>query len=77
MTDTDEFGAGGTLNFWSNISKKAVKLSDNVNIGNFRFGQNGNSALYITEYNGEYFVGDLYLAEITKGEVAEAKKNRV
>ena len=74
LTDTDEFGAGGTLNFWSNISKKAVKLSDNVNIGNFRFGQNGNSALYITEYNGEYFVGDLYLAGITKGEVAEAKK---
>lgn len=74
LTDTDEFGAGGTLNFWSNISKQSVKLSDNVNIGNFRFGQNGNSALYITEYNGEYFVGDLYLAEITKGEVSEAKK---
>lgn len=74
LTDTDEFGAGGTLNFWSNISKKSVKLSDNVNIGNFRFGQNGNSALYITEYNREYFVGDLYLAEITKGEVSEAKK---
>lgn len=45
LTDTDEFGAGGTLNFWSNISKKAVKLSDNVNIGNFRFGQNGNQCL--------------------------------
>lgn len=74
LTDTDKFGAGGTLNFWSNISKQSVKLSDNVNIGNFRFGQNGNSALYITEYNGEYFVGDLYLAEITKGEVSQAKK---
>lgn len=74
LTGADSFGMGGTLNYWSAAAKKSVKVSDNVNIGSFMFGGSDNSIAYINEYNGEYYVGDLYLASIAKGEVSESRK---
>ena len=74
LTGADSFGMGGTLNYWSSLTKKSIKLSDNVNVDNFMFAGGGNSVAYISEYNQEYYVGDLYLASIAKGVVSEPGK---
>ncbi len=74
LTGADSSGMGGTLNYWSPVTKKSVKISNNVNIGNFMFIGDDNVAAYISEYNSENSVGDLHVAYITKGEISESKK---
>lgn len=75
LTDADEFGNGGMLNYWSSLTKNSVKISPNVNIGNFVFAQTGNGIAYINEYNNEHNVGNLYLAAVNKsGAVEQAKR---
>lgn len=74
LTDVDELGNGGMLNYWSFATKTIVKISPNVNIGNFVFAQKGNAISYINEYNSDHNVGNLYLAGINKGAVEQATR---
>ncbi len=74
LKDTDRYGAGGTLEYWSSVTGAAVELAKNVLPGHYLFDLNANCVLYINEYNGEYNVGDLYLTSLTKGEVTDTRK---
>lgn len=74
LKGADKYGAGGTLEYWSSVTGAAVELSENVLPGDYLFGQNTNSILYINEYNGEYNVGNLYISTLTKGEVTDTQK---
>lgn len=74
LKNADAYGAGGTLCYWSADNGKSVKVSDNVNADNFMFAADGNGIVYVSNYNPEYFVGDLYLSSIVKGEVGESRK---
>lgn len=74
LTGTDKYGGGGTLYYWSALTNTSTMLSENVLPGDYIIGQNGNSLLYLTEYNSEYYVGDLYLVKLNKGAVGESKK---
>lgn len=74
LSGADSFGNGGSLNYWSAKTEKSVKLSDSVNADSFMLSQDGTRVLYVTNYNDEYFVGDLYMACLQKGEISEMGK---
>ena len=69
LTGADKFGGGGTLWFWSSVTKTASELAPGVLPEHFVFGQNTNSLLYINEYNSEYNVGNLHMAAVSNGEI--------
>lgn len=74
LTGANEYGEGGTLNYWSVSIEKPVKVSENVSAGNFMFAAGGSEIVYVSNYNDKYCVGDLYLSSIVKGEVGESRK---
>lgn len=74
LTGADEYGEGGTLNYWSVDSEKSVKVSENVGADRFMFAAGGNEIVYLSNYNDKYCVGDLYRSSIVKGEVGESIK---
>ncbi len=69
LTGADKYGAGGTLWFWSSVTKTASELAPGVLPEHFVFGQNTNSLLYINEYNDKYNVGNLHMATVSGGEI--------
>lgn len=74
LVNADAFGMGGTLKYWSAATGKSVNVGENVNMDNFMFDTYGKGIVYVSNYNSEYYVGDLYLVSIADGGVTEPKK---
>ncbi len=72
LSGANSDGTDGQLCYWNANEKKVEILAASVSDGFYSFSADSSTALYVTEYNPEYYVGNLYSKTVGK-KIGESK----